>query len=87
LAVRKASGLLAASPLGSEKRGVGSGGELVESIVLFEAGQAEADPDANLIADRPIDQIESALDSMNISTPESAHELVAAETNDRIEGA
>ena len=48
--------------------------------------KAYADPNANVGLDRPIDHLETAGDHIMVDPAESAHELVAAVTNNRVEG-
>ena len=74
-------------PLCREKCSVGPGGEPVERVIRFEPCEAHADPNADVVLDRPVDHLESALDLVDVDPADSTHELVTAVTNDRVEGA
>ena len=69
-----------------EKRRVRAGREQIQGVVRFEPSQAHADPNANVGLHRPIDRLETASDHIMVDATESAHELVAAVANNRVEG-
>jgi hypothetical protein len=78
--------LLPASLLGGEKFGVGAAYELIERLVRLEPSQAHTYPDPSMALDRTTDNVEAARCNIMVNAAESAHELVTAVPNDRIEG-
>jgi len=61
--------LAAPALLGIEESGVGPRSEPIESLVRFEPGQAYADPDAHMVLEGPIDQVETTLDFIEVDPP------------------
>jgi hypothetical protein len=68
-----------------EHRGIGPFGQQVDGIAGREGRQPHADPDMGIGRDRESDRVKTGGRFDEIGPGQAAHELVAAEPDDRVE--